>query len=78
MAKRPKNVQSKINKIGKNIDEAIKNSGYSSIYDFWINNPNPVAKSSLHDIVRGKSDPSISTLILLAESLEIDLYDLIK
>jgi predicted transcriptional regulator len=78
MAKRPKSVQSKTNKIGKNINEAIKNSGYSSIYDFWINNPNPVPKSTLRDIITGKSDPRISTLILLTESLEIGLYDLIK
>ncbi|MCB0414824.1 MAG: helix-turn-helix transcriptional regulator [Bdellovibrionales bacterium] len=77
MAK-PKAVQKKIIKIGQNIEKAIKNKGYSSIYDFWVNNPKPVAKSTLHDIVSGKSDPKISTLILLAESLNIDLSDLTK
>jgi hypothetical protein len=78
MAKRSKSVQSKINKIGKNIEKAIKSKGYSSIYDFWVNNPKPVAKSTLHDIAIGKSDPKISTLISLAESLKIDLYELVK
>ena len=77
MAKKSKSVQNKINKIGINIEKAIKSKGYTSIYDFWINNPKPVAKSTLHDIVSGKSDPKISTLISLAESLNIDLCDLI-
>ena len=75
---RTKSVQTKINKIGKNIKLAIKNKGYSSIYDFWVNSSKPIATSTLHDIVSGKSDPKISTLIQLSESLEIKLSDLTK
>ena len=49
-------MQANIKKIGKNIENAIHRRGYSSIYDFWVNNPKS-AKSTLHDIVSGKSDP---------------------
>ncbi|MCP4913229.1 MAG: helix-turn-helix transcriptional regulator [Oligoflexia bacterium] len=75
---RTKSVQKKISKIGENIEKAIKKKGYSSVYDFWVNSPKPMAKSTLHDIISGKSDPKISTLILLSESLDIKLSDLVK
>lgn len=52
--------------------------GFSSIYDFWVNGQKPLPKSTLHNIVSGKSDSKISTLILLSESLDIEISEFIK
>jgi hypothetical protein len=74
---RSKKAQKKISEVGLNIQGHIKRQGYASIYDFWVNGSKPIPKSTLHDIVSGKSDPKLSTLFLLAEGLNISLCELL-
>lgn len=70
-------IKQRILKIGENIEAQILKKGFSSVYDFWINSEDPIPKSTLHDIISGKSDPRISTLIAISESLEIPLSSLL-
>ena len=74
---RPKYIQDHIDKIGEKVHQAILNAGYESLYDYRINCDDALPKSTLSDIVNGKSDPKISTLLQIARTLKIDVEELL-
>jgi transcriptional regulator with XRE-family HTH domain len=65
--------------LGKRIQAAIVLAGYTSVYDFWIHccEENGIARSTLNYIVAGQTDPKITTLKAIAESLGISITQLL-
>lgn len=65
--------------LGKNIELLIKEKGYHSVYDFWVQKAGDhIARASLNYIVRGSTDPKASTLKLIARLLKIPMKRLFE
>lgn len=61
-------------KLGKKIEELIRKD-YPSVENFALSNG--MNKSMVLNILKGTSDPQFSTLIRLAEALEVPLVQLV-
>ena len=58
--------------LGANLEKIIKEKGYSSVYDFWIQKAgDQISRASLNFIVAGKSDPKATTIRTLARLLKV-------
>lgn len=57
---------------GKQVESVIRERGYESIYDFWIQRAgDDISRATLNYIVAGKVDPKASTIRTLAKLLEV-------
>ncbi len=60
--------------LGKHIETLIKDTGYHSVYDFWIQRAGDhISRASLNYIVSGTTDPKISTLKVIARLLRVPM-----
>jgi hypothetical protein len=76
--KRPQDKQF-LKKLGKRIEGIIIDKrGYSSLDAFSLEFSDLIAKPTLYAICKGERDMKITTLIGLAEALEMSLMDLIS
>jgi transcriptional regulator with XRE-family HTH domain len=58
--------------LGKHIEALIREKGYDSVYDFWIQKAgDDVSRATLNYIVAGKTDPKATTLRLIARLLGV-------
>jgi len=65
--------QAYLKAFGANLERLIKERGYDSSYDFWINRAgDDISRSGLRYIISGSRDAKLSTLKILAELLEIE------
>lgn len=63
-------------KLGHHVVTLIKQKGYKSVYDFWVNRAgDKVSRATLNYLAAGTGDPKLSTLILVADLLEIPLAE---
>lgn len=63
----------------KRLRTLITSKGYTSAYDFWIQEcGDSISRSNLDNMLNGKVDPKISTLRKLAKNLNITLQELIN
>lgn len=72
-----RNNQRWLKRFGANLERLIHKRGYKSIYDFWVHHGDDVlSRSSLHRIVRGESEPKITTVRDLAILLKVRISEL--
>lgn len=63
---------------GANLETAIRAKGYVSLYDFWIRKVgDEIGRSTLGKIIGGQSDPSLTTVRMLAKMLKVPMKDLL-
>lgn len=62
-------------KVGKRVEDLIASRGYPSLENFALSNG--FHKATVHQVVKGVVDPRLSTLIRLAEALEVPLERLV-
>lgn len=76
------NLKSVQKKFGDNLLNTIHSKGYTSSYDFWVNSDISklkVSRATLNNIIKGKSDPKLSTILKLTWVLKVKvstLFDL--
>jgi transcriptional regulator with XRE-family HTH domain len=62
----------------KHLKQLIKEKGYTSAYDFWVQECGEhISRANLDNILNGRVDPKASTLRKLAESLDISFDSLV-
>lgn len=61
--------------VGKRVADLIASRGYPSLENFALSNA--IHKSTVHQVVRGQVDLRLSTLVRLAEALEVPLERLV-
>ena len=67
-----------LRKLGERIDDLVKNKGYKSQYDFWINKVgDDISKGTLYAIVSGQYDAKVTSLRAIAKGLGVSLKDLL-
>jgi len=65
--------------IGDCIYDAIIQNGYSSIYQFWLHKlAGIISRQTLHKIISGKVDPKFTTLLIIANNLNISVSELLN
>lgn len=63
--------------LGKRVEDLIKEKGYKSPYDFWINEVDgEFSRSSLNYLISGRIDPKATTLRDVANLLGVKIEDL--
>lgn len=66
-----------LKKLGERIDSLIREKGYASPYDFWVQRAgDKVSRAALNYILTGKTDPKATTLKALADLLHVRVRDL--
>lgn len=63
-------------RLGEKLEALIQERGYPSLESFAL--ANGFHKATVHQVVRAKADPRFSTLVRLADALEIPVEDLIN
>jgi len=67
----------KLKELGDNIALVIAKKGYKSAYDFWIHEiGDDISRSALHYVLKGRKDPRYTTLLLIAQKLQVDIKEL--
>ncbi len=67
-----------IKDFGRNLVELIRKRGYSSIYEFWIEEAGDhISRAALNRIATGTVDVKISTIRILAKCLKVKPKDLL-
>jgi transcriptional regulator with XRE-family HTH domain len=65
--------------LGKRINTLIVAKGYKSAYAFWLENGEEgLSRSNLNYLLNGRCDPKLSTLIRVAEGLEVELSEILR
>lgn len=78
-SRRTKETDQWLIELGKRLDALIKENGYSSPYEFWVEEcDETISRASLNYILKGQVDAKISTLRKLSQLLDIELNDLLK
>lgn len=68
-----------LTKLGGRLDMLIKEKGYSSPYQFWLEaGDTTISRSTLNYILNGRVDVKISTLRKFSVLLDIELHDLLN
>lgn len=75
---RNKNDDAWLKALGKRIEHLIKEKGYESEYDFWVQKAgDDISRAGLNYIITGRTDPKASTLRAVAKLLNVKLKDLV-
>lgn len=65
--------QAYLKAFGAHLERLIKERGYESSYDFWINVAgDDISRSGLQYIISGKREPKLSTIKILYDLLDIE------
>lgn len=63
--------------LGKNVQRIMKEKGYETPYDFWINRAgDELSRAAINYIVTGESDPKATTIRALARLLGVEPREL--
>ena len=61
-----------LKRLGENCERLIKERGYASVYDFWINKAgDDLSRASLNNLIIGKKDFRLTTVRKLAKLLGV-------
>ena len=75
-AKKPNRILKARIKLGERVGTLIREHGYPSMESFALANALP--KATLHQVLKGIADPRYSTLLRIADALEIPIEEMIK
>ena len=68
-----------LKKVGHRVGEIIRQKGYDSPYDFWIQKADgQFSRQTLNYILTGKMDPKLTTLRAIAMLLKVDVTDFLS
>jgi len=74
-----KDDQEFLKRLGKRIEKVVlKEKGYSSLDAFALEYHDLIAKPTLYQICEGQRDMKLTTLLRLAEALNMGIVDLMK
>lgn len=63
-------------RLGKRLAGLIKEKGYPSIENFALSNG--MHKATVHQVIKASADPRLSTLLRIADALEVSLDGLVR
>lgn len=68
-----------IKKFGQHVAKVLKEKGYASPYDFWLQKAgDEISRASINNVISGKKDIRLTTVKRMAKLLDMRISELLE